>query len=41
MPTPRIVLRRDRIADAALDFHPEQKGKQHVRTGGTLTFRQG
>src|SRR5262249_7626339 len=41
MPAPRIVLRRDRIADAALDFHPEHKSQQYVRTGGAMTFRQG
>jgi len=41
MPAPRVVLRRDRIADAARDFHPEQQGEQHVRTGGVMPFRQG
>ena len=41
MPAPRVVLRRDRIADAVRDFHAEQKGEQHLRTGGAMTFSQG
>ena len=40
MPAPRIMARRDGVADAALDFGAQDEGVQHRRPGQPTLFRK-